>query len=374
VSKRFVIALLFVFGLLLLGPPSARAADFTQQVVDLTNAERAKQGLPLLAVSARLTTAAQAYAVLMATKGFFSHTGPDGSSLITRDVAAGYSGWTYLEENIASGQTSPAEVVAAWMNSPDHRANLLSTRVREIGVGYYFLGGSPYGSYWVEEFGSRSSTPSTTVARPAAPARPPASQSWVAPTGHTVNGNWLDFFRSHGDVDVLGLPRSDVIQDTLTGQLVQFFQRAVLEWHPENPLDSRIQRRLLGDALYPGVDVPAVARAQSSGPSEYFPFSPILLTGLGHGVSNYSPNGDPIYFKDFFDSHGGVSTFGYPKEEPKLRDGQWSQQFQAAVFQYHPEFDVDGYVPGTVTPLRNYRVELELLGDEYIDANGLPYH
>jgi len=80
-----------------------------------------------------------------------------------------------------------------------------------------------------------------------------------------------------------------------------------------------------------------------------------------------------IYFKDYFDSHGGVDAFGYPKEEPVRRNGMWTQRFQAAVFEYHPEFDIDGFLPGTNIPYRNYRVMLELLGDKYIELNGLPY-
>ena len=43
------------------------------------------------------------------------------------------------------------------------------------------------------------------------------------------------------------------------------------------------------------------------------------------------------------------------------------------MFQFHPENDQDGVVPGTTTPLRTYRVQLELLGDEYIQMKGLGY-
>jgi hypothetical protein len=357
-----------VLGLLFGGAPIANASDFAQQVLDLTNAQRAQAGLSPLVLSAALASSAQAYAVEMATLGFFSHVAPDGSTLVQRDVSAGYSPWSYLEENIAAGQASPAEVVAAWMNSPEHRTNLLSPKVREIGIGYFDKAGSPYGTYWVQEFGVRPGAAATTAtaARPA----PAPSTSWTAPTGHTVSGAWFAFMRSHGDVDVFGLPRSDVITDLVTGQTVQYFQRVVLEWHPENPPDSQIQRRLLGDDLYPGADLPVAAMPASA---DFFPFSPTALTGLGHGVSNDAPDGQPIYFKDFFDSHGGVTTFGFPKEEPTLRDGMWTQRFQAAVFQYHPELDRDGVVPGTNLALRQFRVQLELLGDEFIGEHGLPY-
>jgi hypothetical protein len=371
---RLLTATIIALGLLSGGAPPANASDYTQQIVDLTNAERAKAGLSPLVVSAALSSSAQGYAAAMATQGFFNHIAPDGSTLVQRDVAAGYSPWSYLEENIAAGQGSPAEAVAAWMNSPEHRTNLLSPRVHEIGVGYSYRAGSPYGTYWVQEFGDRPGAPTTTASRvsaaPRASAAPVPVTSWTAPTGHTVSGAWFTFLRSHGDVDVFGLPRSDVTTDPMTGQTVQYFQRVVLEWHPENPPDSRIQRRLLGDDLYPGVDLPVVDLPASA---DFFPFSLTALTGLGHGVSNYAPDGEPTYFKDFFDSHGGVTTFGYPKEEPTLRDGMWTQRFQAAVFQYHPELDQDGVVAGTNLALRHFRVQLELLGDEFIGENGLPY-
>src|SRR5690242_13389350 len=59
VSSRLVVAFLFSFGLLLPNIPPVNAADFTQQVVDLTNAKRTSQGLPPLTVSASLTSSAQ---------------------------------------------------------------------------------------------------------------------------------------------------------------------------------------------------------------------------------------------------------------------------------------------------------------------------
>lgn len=198
---------------------------------------------------------------------------------------------------------------------------------------------------------------------------------WTAPaTGHTVSGQWLAFLRAHGDTDNLGYPRTEVIADPMMGgQTVQYFQRLILEWHPENPPQYRIQRRLLGDILYPGADPPHPITDPPPGPWHYFPFSPGAPTGLGHFVANYTRSGVAIYFKDYFDSHGGVDAFGYPKEEPKLRDGMWTQRFQAAVFEYHPEFDRDGTIPGTNIPWRHYRVLLELLGDKYIAQNYLPY-
>ncbi|MBI2939494.1 MAG: CAP domain-containing protein [Chloroflexi bacterium] len=369
--------------------PAARADGLEDRVVELTNAERARQGLPALVGSPELTLSAQRYAQAMAAGGFFGHQSPDGSTLVTRAEAAGYRGWTYLAENLAAGQASSEGAMDGWMKSDGHRANVLSPKVREIGVGHVYVPGSKFGHYWVQEFGNRPlvatvlqqqalpQPPPAPAPQPApafSPAPAPAPGSWTAPTGHAVDGGWLAFLRANGDVDNLGLPRTGVIADpTAGGQTVQYFQRMILEYHPENSPAYRIQRRLLGDVLYPGADAPISIGDAPPGPWRYFPFSPDRPTGLGHFVADYTRSSQPIYFKQYFDSHGGVTAFGYPKEEPKLRDGRWVQRFQAAVFEYHPENDRDGVVPGTSIPLRTYRVQLELLGDKYIAQRGLPY-
>jgi hypothetical protein len=190
-----------------------------------------------------------------------------------------------------------------------------------------------------------------------------------------VSGEWLGFLKGHGDTDNLGYPRTEVIADPMAaGQTAQYFQRLVLEWHPENPPEYRIQRRLLGDVLYPGADPPVDpedAGLRPEGAVHYFPSGPGI--GLGHYVADRAPDGTPVYFKEYFDGHGGVDAFGFPKEEPKVRNGLWTQRFQAAVFEYHPEHDREGYLPGTDIPWRNYRVQLELLGDRYIETNKLAY-
>jgi hypothetical protein len=234
--------------------------------------------------------------------------------------------------------------------------------VRELGVGFAVQSGSPYGTYWVQEFGDRPNAIRLDESR----ATVAPIDTWTAPNGYQVSGVWLDYLRQHGDVDVVGLPSSGVVRDVSTGQMVQYFQRAVLEWHPENPVPRQIQRRLLGDIEYPGADAPLSSNGPLLAIGEFCPFTPALPTGLGHSVADVAPTGQPLYFRDFFDRHGGVDTFGYPKEEPKLRNGRWTQRFQAAVFEYHPENDRDGYATGTQILLRNYRVQLELLGDEYL--------
>ena len=124
----------------------------------------------------------------------------------------------------------------------------------------------------------------------------------------------------------------------------------VLEWHPENSDPWRIQRRLLVEIMMPGID-PPVSPRQPNGP-DYWYFPP-----TGHAVSNHAPDGSYTGFKWFFDRYGREDTFGYPMEEPKRRRGQdgverWTQRFQAALFEYHPEHDIPGIKPGTNIPWR----------------------
>lgn len=274
---RVLVGLLLVCGIGVrgAGPPVASAEDLAaplssteQRIVDLVNLERGKVGLQPLNASAPLVASARSYASYMAAANFFSHVGPDGSTLDTRDEAAGYGAFTIIGENLAAGQATPDSAMAGWMASTEHRANILSPDMKEIGVGH--ARGGSYGNYWVQEFGGRPLAFRDAAMSPTSP-RAGGEASWTAPgTGRTVSGEWLAFLKANSGVDNFGYPRTEVIADPLMG-------------------------------------------------------------------------------------------------------GQTVQYLQRAVFEYHPENDRDGTVPGTNIPLRNYRVQLALLGDEYIARNSLPF-
>ncbi|KUO15056.1 CAP domain-containing protein [Streptomyces dysideae] len=121
------------------------------EVVELTNRERARAGLPPLAVDPALARAALAYSADMAARAFYSHTSPEGTQPWDRAAAAGARRRS-IGENIACGQRSAAEVVDGWMNSPGHRANILKRDFTHIGIG--FAGGGPAGTYWTQLFGA----------------------------------------------------------------------------------------------------------------------------------------------------------------------------------------------------------------------------
>lgn len=126
------------------------------QLVYLTNLERAANGKPPLKVASELMESAQFHSDWMADHNCFAHT-CDGEPLwTTRIQNAGYVNWVVLGENIAAGQSTVAQAVSAWMNSPDHRSNMLSTDFREAGGGYAFSGTADYHHYWTMDFGARN--------------------------------------------------------------------------------------------------------------------------------------------------------------------------------------------------------------------------
>lgn len=122
-------------------PVGGLSASIAGQV----NAFRQANGQVPLAADARLARAAQAHADDMTSKGFFSHTGSDGSSIGDRLKRQGY-GFCFAAENIAQGQKSASEALESWQNSAGHRKNLLSGNAIQFAL-------AQSGSNWVMVFG-----------------------------------------------------------------------------------------------------------------------------------------------------------------------------------------------------------------------------
>jgi uncharacterized protein YkwD len=131
----------------------ARSASEAKEVLRLTNAERTAEGCSALAWDSRLAAAAAEHSADMARHDYFSHTSLDGRSFSTRISAAGYS-WSRVAENIASGHPTPAAVVASWMTSEGHRANILDCRLTELGVGVARSPATGERPYWTQDFGT----------------------------------------------------------------------------------------------------------------------------------------------------------------------------------------------------------------------------
>lgn len=122
---------------------------YENEVVRLTNVERSKNGLPALAQNWELSRVARYKSADMAAKGYFSHQSPTYGSPFTMMQNFGIR-FSAAGENIAYGQRTPQEVVNAWMNSPGHRANILSRSYSQIGVG--FARNSSGTAYWTQMF------------------------------------------------------------------------------------------------------------------------------------------------------------------------------------------------------------------------------
>ncbi|MEJ5309955.1 MAG: CAP domain-containing protein [Anaerolineae bacterium] len=156
------------------GVPSSNPA-YEQTVVEMVNAARAASALPPLKRVTTLTDAARYHATDMGVDNYFGHDSQDRVNGALQFVcnflqrALTYYNPTYstLSENAAAGHSTPATVMADWMASDSHRANILRAASCEIGVGYY-EGGGDYWRYWVQDFGCRTDVYPIVINREAA--------------------------------------------------------------------------------------------------------------------------------------------------------------------------------------------------------------
>ncbi|KKS46429.1 MAG: hypothetical protein UV09_C0017G0017 [Candidatus Gottesmanbacteria bacterium GW2011_GWA2_42_18] len=139
------------------------ATDIThEKILYLVNLERQKSGLDPLSYSIELATAASQKAQDMFLKNYWAHISPTGATPWEFIVRNGYQ-YIYAGENLAKSFNTSEEVVAAWMNSPTHRANIMKEEYTEIGIG--IANGSLNGeetTLVVQEFGSRGRTLTAT--------------------------------------------------------------------------------------------------------------------------------------------------------------------------------------------------------------------
>ncbi len=106
------------------------------EICRLVNVARAEAGLPPLTLEVQRTQVAQAHAKDMYVNGYFSHTNLSGQSSFDRLRAAGIT-FGSSGENIAKGAGSAQEIMNLWMNSEGHRANILRSSYKRLGVGNY---------------------------------------------------------------------------------------------------------------------------------------------------------------------------------------------------------------------------------------------
>jgi hypothetical protein len=163
-------------------------------------------------------------------------------------------------------------------------------------------------------------------------------------TGHTLRQGFLDAFEAMGEQAALGYPITEAFEQE--GRVVQYFEYARLEDHPDNPGGPVVKLSMLGERLgrrrppLPADRIPA-----SSGSSSRY------YSQFGHAV-----RGD---FLTFFDSRGGPDRFGFPIAEPLVAGGDLVQDFQRARFVWHARSE-----PGE-------RVTMEAIGRVYFEWQGL---
>ncbi len=139
-------------------PSAGDAARLGREVLALVNAARTAArrcgqeelpAAPPLVAEARLAAAALAYARELARLERFAHEGADGSTAAVRVDRAGYR-HRIVGENLAAGPTSAGEVVAGWLASPGHCANLMDARFTQMGIGYAISASRQREVYWVQ--------------------------------------------------------------------------------------------------------------------------------------------------------------------------------------------------------------------------------
>lgn len=136
-------------------------------------------------------------------------------------------------------------------------------------------------------------------------------------TQHVVRGEFLEFFDRYGGLTIFGYPKTEPFVQG--GFLVQYFQNARFELHPENPDPYRVQLGLLGVDL--NYERSRVAPPNSNSRlRHYFPET-------GHTVT--------YAFLEFFKAKGGIDVFGYPITEVYYENGRMVQYFQRMKLEWY---------------------------------------
>lgn len=104
-----------------------------ERIIELTNMERGKLGLPALSKNPALDSAAISKAYNMFEEGYWAHFAPSGKTPWDFILGSGYK-FSVAGENLAKNFSTPENVVAAWMASPSHKENIVNSKYRDIGI------------------------------------------------------------------------------------------------------------------------------------------------------------------------------------------------------------------------------------------------
>ena len=154
-------------------PQPVDAPTVSRRVLELVNQARAQPrrcgrrvftATSPLKLSTELANAALAHSLDMATRDYFEHQGPDGSTPASRVTRAGYA-WRAVGENIAAGVATPDEAVEGWLQSAGHCENLMDPRFTDMGVAYVVNPKNPAVILWTQVFAAPHAAPERHPAR-----------------------------------------------------------------------------------------------------------------------------------------------------------------------------------------------------------------
>lgn len=181
-----------------------------------------------------------------------------------------------------------------------------------------------------------------------------AGQTYFKETGHTLSGVFLNYWQSHGGLEVFGFPLTEPFEELNLADgkryTVQYFQRERFEYHPENKgTPYEVLLGLLGTDL-----LREDCRGYGPLPPPTGPAQPFrtYFAETGHYLS--------FAFKSYWEKHGGLSLFGYPISEEMVETSPVDskkytvQYFERARLEYHPDAPA------------GYQVQLALLGTELL--------
>ena len=199
-----------------------------------------------------------------------------------------------------------------------------------------------------------SPTPSPTLVPfagdPVAPVQPPArtntASRYFTETGHYLGGDILAYYRKTPNAATLfGLPLTEEFNQMLPGggvYRVQYFERARLELHPDQPVSKRVQLGVLAPTLLRGHTFDRLPALPSTSSRLYFPET-------GHTVSNG--------FLHYWKTNGGIAQFGFPVSEELGDNGLTVQYFERARFEYYPGLEGTGYAV-QLSPVGYYALKM----------------
>ena len=220
-----------LLALTLLTPPAHAQTPNEQLLLVLANQSRAEHNLPPLTWDPALARAAYAHLVFMARQGGpAEHQYPGEPDLVTRADHAG-AHFSSIAENVAGSSPSAAATHQAWMNSPPHRANLLSPQLTTVGIA---VAATPTGLYAVEDF--------ARVANPTAGSAEKQVQQLLIARGIQPDSSAQHKQDAHANCDsgatpqaVPNQPNPTLIMQWESGDLTQLPSQLIQRLPPHNP-------------------------------------------------------------------------------------------------------------------------------------------